>query len=215
MNKKKVFIFSVIIITTVVGLYFSINKKNYENRNTTELVLTPVSDWLLYTNTKYNYVLKYPKNIYIQPVFEEERLPVEESSSIEIFSPGSKDGGIRILTWELYTYKTVDKESLDYNKEHNRITSLDLKSFSEIMRQKEVDDKNPNFPNKTVSELKEIDFAGQKAYEVTVSGYPDSLGSEHFKRIYLNDGNDKKIILQYSLDGNLSKQIIDTFGFTK
>lgn len=220
MNERKIFIFSIIIVVSVVIFYLLTEKlkTNQVSSYSTSLksTVSPVSEWKTYINSKHEYALQYPKDVYIQPAQEMDPFSVEESASIEMGVRGDVPSvGVRIIVWELYPYKTVDKESLSYNIEHNRVTQLDLKSFSETLRQQEVDNKNLNFPNKTVSELEEINFAGQKAYAVTISNYMDGYGSDTFRRIYLIEGNDKKIIIQYSLNSDLSKQIVDTFRFTK
>ncbi len=215
MNERKTFIFSIIVVVSVVIFYFLTEKlkTNQVSNYSASLksTVSPVSEWKTYINSKHEYALQYPKDVYIQPIQEMDPFSVEESASIEMGVRGTGDVGIQITVRVPYTYKITDKESVEYN----RIAHLELKSFSETLRQQEVDNKNPNFPNKTVSELEEINFAGQKAYAVTISNYMDGYGSDTFRRIYLIEGNDKKIIIQYSLNSDLSKQIVDTFRFTK
>lgn len=214
MNKRNALVAGIVAVA-IVGIYFlseSMKSNQQPNGNASS---TPVSvsqsDWKTYTNTKYGYVLQYPQNVYVQPRLEEERLPAEESSSIEMgVSGGVPAVGIVITAWRSYTYKPLDKAATEFN----RIVSLDLKSFSETLRQQEVDNKNSNFPNKKVGPLEEINFSGQKAYAVTISGYMDGHGSDTFRRIYLDDGN-YKLVLQYSLKGDLSRQIINTFKFVR
>lgn len=214
MNKKNIFTIGIIVTAMIVSIYFLIEKKTSNQSSNNSASITPVSvsqsEWKTYTNIKYGYALQYPRSVYIQPKQEEERLPVEESFSIEMgVSGGVPLVGIVITAWKPYTYKPLDKVATEFN----RITSLDLKSFSETLRQQEADDKNSNFPNKKVGVLEEVNFAGQKAYAVTITGYMDGHGSDTFRRIYL-DGGSYKLILQFSLRGDLSTQIINTFKFS-
>lgn len=166
--------------------------------------------WKVYVNTKYGYTLQYPESVYLQVTQDMDPFSVEESASIEMGVRGTADVGIQITAWAPYTYQTTDKTALEYN----RIARLDLKSFSETLRQKEIDDKNPNFPEKRVSALEEISLAGHRAYSVIVSGYTDGRGSDTFKYIYINNGTNN-LVIQYSLKGDLSKEIINSFKFTK
>jgi len=214
MKSKAITIFVAIIIVVGSMALFARYRNTAslkEGVKSVETATTTVqAKWNVYINTKYGYTLQYPQSVYIQPKQEEERLPTEESASIEMGVRGTADVGIQIAAWIPYTYQTTDKIAL----EHNRIIHLDLKSFSEILRQKEADDKNSNFPKKKVGALEEINFAGQKAYAVTITGYMDGYGSDTFRRIYL-DGESYKLVLQFSLKGELSEQIIDTFKFIK
>lgn len=215
MKSKNVVIFIVIIVAIISAALFV----RYQNivlleqgfRSTGTATTTAQVKWKVYTNTKYGYTLQYPGIVYLQPKQEEERLPVEESSSIEMGVPGGVPlVGIVITAWAPYASQTTDKTALEYN----RITRLDLKSFAGALRQKFIDDKNSSFPNKNIGALEEINFAGHKAYTATVTGYMDGYGSDTFRYIYL-DGGDSKLVLQFSLKGDLSKQIIDTFKFIK
>ncbi len=214
--KSKIATIFIIMIVVIVSAslfvrYQSIALLEQGFKSTGTATTTTQTKWKVYTNTKYGYTLQYPGIVYFQPKQEEERLPVEESSSIEMGVPGGVPlVGIVITAWAPYTYQTTDKTALEYN----RITRLDLKSFAETLRQRFLDDKNSNFPNKKIEALEEITFAGNKAYATTVTGYMDGYGSDTFRYIYLDSGN-YKFVLQYSLKGDLSKQIIGTFKFAK
>ncbi len=196
-------------------------------------VYVHTANWKTYTNTKYGYTLSYPGDVSLQPLYEEERLPDTESVAI-IIGPGGTSGvRVGIYTWvtipvpDVYgdandvdnpNYQIqINRENVEDIIENNRIVKLDLRSFSEALRQRIVDDKSSNLPNKKVGGLEEITFAGQKAYEITVSGYSDGHGfstGDPFRYIYLDNGNNK-FGLQYSFKGDLSKQIIETFKFTQ
>lgn len=183
---------------------------------------TDTASWQTYTNTQYGYTLNYPEDVLLQPVAEEERLPVTESGSIVMGLGGTSGVRVGIYAWVSVPVgiNTVDNPNYEINKgtiENNQIIKLDLRSFSKALRQRVVDDKNSSLPNKNIGELEEIIFAGRTAYAVTVSGYSGGYGfstGDPFKYIYLDDGN-HKFVLQYSLKGGLSKQIIETFKFTQ
>ena len=160
--------------------------------------------WVAYINSEYHYLVKYPDNAVIQPAEEEERLPVEQSYNIEI---NMREGRAQIRAW----IKVPEKQNVEF-PEINRLAALDLKSFAQNLRDKE-DDHNPNFPNKKVGELQETTFVGYKAYAVSVTGYSDGAGGNSYRVVYF-DGKNTRFVITYSLNGDLSKRIIDTFQFT-
>lgn len=214
MKSKNILFLAIVIFFTLVVVYGFLRYRNIKLleqgfNSTGSATTTQQVRWNTYTNTKYGYTLLFPKGSLLGLVQEAEGVPVEESMMIEIGMPGGVPPvGVQITVWEPYTYQTTDKIAL----EHNRIARLDLKSFSETLRQKFVDDKNPNFPNKKIGDLEETTFAGHKAYAATVTGYTDSRSSDTFRYIYVENGT-YKLVVQYSLKGDLSKQIVDTFKF--
>lgn len=87
-----------------------------------------------------------------------------------------------------------------------------MKSFAEATRQKEIDNKNPNFPNKDVGELHELMFAGHKAFLCVVLGSMDGYGNDSGSYIFLeNDG--VKFSIYYPFNDKLSESILNTFEF--
>lgn len=205
MNKQNIIIICIVALIFFVGAYL-LMKQGKDNQAPEHV---SQSDWGAYENTKYGYALQYPKEFFAQQVSKTEGLLSEESFSVKVTAPGAVDTGIVVTVWTPYLSQTADKATL----EHNRIVNLDLKSFSETLRQKFIDDKNPNFPNKTMWELQPTDFAGGLAYIATVAGYIDGCGGDLCRYVFLSHNNNK-IVLQYSMEGDLSKQIISTFRFT-
>ncbi len=210
MKSKNILFFAAIILIALTVVYGFLRYRNLKLleqgfNSTGSATTTAQANWLTYTNTKYSYALQYQKNGIIQPLAEEERLPIEESGAVGISIPGLA-GGIEIIA--LVPYYGTSTPSNPFNES----VKGDLLTFAQVSRQKFVDDKNPNFPNKKIGDLEEITFAGHKAYAATVTGYTDSHGSDTFRYIYVENGN-YKFVIQYSLKGNLSKQIIDTFTF--
>ncbi len=161
----------------------------------------PQVTWSTYTNKAYNYTLQYADNMLLPPVAEEERLPVEQSADIQ-------GGGFEIKVWHTY----ASKQDLEF-PENNILAKLDLKSFAEALRKKE-DVYNQTVPDKKVSELEEIIFAGYKAYTVTVSP-KGNINDGSSSRVIYFDGKNNRFVVTYSLNGDLSKRVIDTFRFTK
>lgn len=202
--KLKLSLILLIVTSVLAGYYIETNSNPKIPTGTSQEI------WVDYINTKYGYALKHPKDVYVQRVSDMDLAIIEESPSVEMGERGTADVGIRITVWEPYAYQATDKAALEYN----RIARLDLKSFSQTLRNQFEDDKNQNFPNKKISELEEVTFGGHEAHAATVSGYTDGLTGDTFKYIYVNSGANNMVI-QYSLKGDLSKQIIDTFKFTK
>lgn len=211
MKSKSILILMVILTAASLISFMFIKNKNISilEQGYNPISATEQTKWNTYTNTKYGYTVSYPNIVQLQ-ANEENIISSPESQKIELNLRGISNVGIEITIWAPYTYQTTDKNALEYN----RITRLDLKSFSETLRQKFIDDRNDNFPNKKIGEIEEVIFAGRRAYTATVTGYTDGRGSDTFKYIYTNNGVNN-IVIQYSLQGDLSKKIIDTFTFTR
>ncbi len=128
-------------------------------------------------------------------MYEEERLPVEQSANVYIGTLG------------------INISEFKFNDARYPETSLDLKSFAEALRKKE-DIYNPTVPKKKVSELEEITFAGYKAYTITVSA-KGNINDGASSRVIYFDGKNNRFVITYSLNGDLSKRVIDTFRFTR
>lgn len=193
--KSKNYIYVVVAVIIVIAVCFAIKMKMPESQTDDNTPITATSTQAVkivsYTNTKYRYTFNYPEGVSVQKLYEEDMATDTETSSIEIFKGGTSDVGLKINVYE--------------NK-------LDLKNFAEIDRQKFIDDKNNNFPNKNISTLEEITFAGKKAYSANVTGYTDGYGSNSYRLIYVSNGLNN-FIIQYSLTKVTSTNIIDTLRF--
>lgn len=166
-----------------------------------------VAQWETYKNTSNHYKIKYPQDGGVQQVEEEERGFLEESMRIIVHGPDSATVGI--TAWNLPRFRAIDESDAEFI----RTLSLDIKSFAEIARQKEIGDKNPNFPNKKVGELQEIEFANQKAFLYTVTGSMDGYGHSDDNYLFL-ENNHIKYAIYYSADYRVatsSRSIVDTF----
>ena len=216
MKRNKIYILLFVAVFLVVGCVFNYVRNIHKSQiastvstGTPQPTIThatttqPEISWVTYANTEYGYSIKHPDDAVIQPVAEEERLPIERSGYIEM---GGDNISIRIGVWQI----EPKKQNTEF-PQNDMLAALDLKSFAETLRKKE-DDHNPEFPNKKVGELEETRFAGYKAYAVSVTGYTTYDG-EH--RIIYFDGKTNRFVITYSLNGDLSERIIDTFQLTR
>ncbi|MEK7604597.1 MAG: hypothetical protein AAB442_02275 [Patescibacteria group bacterium] len=175
----------------------------YQSKKIVETPAAQTAGWETYTNTEFHYTFTHPKSVEVWPSAEEERLPVAESGWIETRSALINVKGATSLVTDEDVFISV---SVVLNSPH------DLKTFAESEYQKQVGDKNPNFPQRHVGSLDEILFAEHIAYTTTITNYPDGHGSDTFRLIYVNNGG-TNFVIQYPLIGTIAKQIVDTFKF--
>lgn len=211
------FIATLIVVGTVSSLVWQ--KNNIKNNVPLNVGILPVNSattssddigtWKTYDNTAFYYNLKYPQNSIIAPIQEMETPTTTESSAIEIFTPGSSITGIRIIVWRKYL------GNQNYEREaHNHLISLDLESFAKKLRQNDINDKNPNFLNKKISEVQTLEFAGERAYSFLITGSMDGYGHSSYYRVF-TEHNGVKFEIQYPKDEPTSEQVIKTFNFVK
>lgn len=206
---QQTYILTVLLFICVGGiaLYmysFLHGSKSVENLTTITATTSVAGDaiiWQKYNNTTYHYSLNYPSSSRVQPIQEMETATATESSAIEISVPG-----VQIIIWR--KYNGLEPQTI----ERNRIISLDLKSFSDILHQKEVADKNPNFPNKKVEDITETTFAGEKAYTYLVTGSANGYGDNNYHLFTEHEGIKFEII--YPFDNKISERMLESFRFT-
>lgn len=200
---------------SIIELLPSANE--HSSATTTVVVSSDESGWKTYENTKYGYTFIYPPEAVVQKVAEMERANMEESNDIDIFIPGDTTL-VRIVAWIPYvtTPQTIKKE-------HNDIIALPLSSFAEILRQWQIEDKNPNI-KKEVGSLEKITFKGKVAYRFTLTGsftygpWPSGGGYTLPGGSYdyiIFEHNNIKFVMNYPLENNLSQKLLRSFEFTK
>lgn len=139
-------------IVVVIGGYLLLYISNTRTKET--------SAWTTYENTAYHYKIKYPPTWDVGQALEEDREIVERSRMIEIFSnsPSVGNGYVGITTWDPSEFDGLDQASIEFHKS----LLVDLQSFAETARQKEINDKSHVLPDKKVGELQEAVFASKK-----------------------------------------------------
>lgn len=208
MGNNNIFTIGIAIIAIVATVGFFVWTKTNNQSSSVNPMSISQSGWKVYENTAYHYSMKYPQSWNLGQVQEEERGGVEVSREMIVFLPGGK-GVVGVTTWDPSVFKITDQASAEL---HKTIT-VDLRLFAEAARQKELSDKNPNFPNKEVSDLQETLFADQKTFSYAVTNSTDSYGSSNDRYLFL-EKNSIKYEVYYSLDFNLPQEIADTFEFT-
>lgn len=207
MKKQNIIVFGVIVV--IFSAYFLLNRdvdlQSMKNSSLTEPSLTLSLEWKTYENMVYHFKVKYPQNGLAQKVSETDPTPDEESADIEITIPGGR---------QHFHIKTYDPKRELVGVEETRATMTDIKSFAETARQKEISDKNQNFPNKKVGKLKETVFVNEKAFSYIITGSSDGYGNDDSNYIFFEH---RGIIfaVSYPTNDQLSQVIADTLEFTE
>lgn len=195
-----------IIIAVIVAGYFI-----YINLISPKQIDTSVNDTklLTYTNTKYGYTLNYPENALLQKTYEMESGPDSESRAIQI------GGGNTYIDIEYSPMNPTISEAVNgtADKEYERRSKLDLKSYVNEIRNNMINKDDINFSNVSVSDLKEITIDGRSAYYIDVEEN-QKLGNDYKRLIFVENGKDR-FEIKYSVDYTDSQKIIDSFRFVK
>lgn len=214
MKRKNIFTIGTMVAAIVVSVYFLIEKRTSNQSPNNSASATPVSvspiEWKVYENTAYHYSIKYPQTWFVGQVQEEERGAVENSVEVEITPNLSGEKGyVRIVARNPFQITATDQASVKYRQS----ISVDLKSFAEAARQKEIADKGHVLPSKRVGELQELVFANQKAFSYVVTGSYDKYGGDRAQYMFL-ENKGVKFMVYYSLGTSLSLEVAKTFKFT-
>ena len=188
---KKILSILIILVILFIGVYYYYTKNNQAdtltNNATTQNVVKNS-----YTNKKYKYSLSYSSDFKITTTEEEERLSADESSSILLSS--EKNNSHLII------------------KSKDTTLGFDLINYANSSRNKEISDKNSNFPNKTVSPISEVEVNKIKSFTYSVDNYTDSFGHNGYKVTFIQNGN---IVLEIKSDTNnsITDEIIKSIKF--
>lgn len=190
-------------IVVVIGGYLLLHISDIKTKET--------SLWTTYENTAYHYSIKYPQIWNVRQTLEEDRETVERSRMIELSSnsPSVGNGYVGITAWDPSKFDGLDQASVEFHKS----LLVNLQSFAETARQKEIKDKSHILPDKKVGELQEVVFASKKAFSYTVTGSFDKYGGDGAKYIFVENKGIKFMIF-YSLSARPPKEIASTFEFT-
>ena len=205
MKKQNIVILGVIV--AVISMYFLLNRgeglQSLKNPPLIEHPLASQSEWKTYENTAYHFTVKYPQTGFVRKASEADPTHDEKSTGIEIYTPD----GHRV------SIKTFDPNR-GLGSEKEQIITSGVKFFAETAHQKEISDKNQNFPNKKVGGLKEIIFVNKKAFSYVVVGSSDGYGSDDNNYIFLEHG-DIIFTISYPTNDKLPQTIAETFEFTE
>lgn len=199
----------------------------YENENSGSSFLQSqgTDNWNIFKNIKYHYLIMYPSSVVIG-TNNDYATKLNEEKSIYFFIPGKTIlSGIDveiIEPWEekYYETRTLDSEK-KFFKENKKIISLDLKSYAEYIRNQQVNEKNPYENQKIIGELREISFAGTKAYRFIMTKGFKSLSIEYalpsgvFTYLITENPVGQKMIIHYLSGNEISEKMIQSFQFFK
>ncbi len=159
------------------------------------------TSWSMYNNTTYNYLFRYPAAAKVQTI----QLETQPKNTIttEVAGPESNDY-ITFTTW-------IKQPNGDG---YGRLATLPIETFAQAMRMKEINTVDQSYPNKKVSNVEELFFAGYRGLAMTVTNSTDGHGSSNIRYIFLDTAT-YKMVIQYSLNGQNAGTIGKTFRFTK
>ena len=159
--------------------------------------------WQTYENIEYGYLLRHPA----------EMSPVADAPGVLASVGDLHIGSWFISTWRAYTFEVDDPASLEIN----RLSTLDSKSFSEVIHEYQVAARTENDARRSVGKLREITFAGETAYTFTLAdGFSSpfveySLRGVHTYILFERGGT--KYLLHYPTGDNVASKISKSFEF--
>lgn len=181
-------------------------------------ILTRVdtSTWKTYTNISYEYQVTHPADMPASYIASYKDIPVEQSYFMRM---GNQNDGSVEFTVTAYDYRD-ERSALDYDN----LQKLPLQQLAETMRQKQIADKNIYTPDKQTGDLKEITFAGQKAYSFTQSrgfngingaySFSARQGNPIYNFIFFENKKGVKLMISYPLGDAIAEKIKDSFQLT-
>ncbi|MHB1316538.1 MAG: hypothetical protein ACYCZW_01640 [Minisyncoccota bacterium] len=170
---------------------------------------TPVTQW---ENTKYHYSISVPVGTSIDSI--EHRVNPEEQPELEF---RTKDGYVLITIFDFSFLKNLSPENRVTYEKAKKISEYDLKSFAAHDRNIFVNDVNPYIKNIKISELKEVQFDGKKAFEFTIdktydNGTENNLVEVPHAHIITETPQGYKMIINYKLN-TISRQMVESIKF--
>lgn len=170
---------------------------------------TPVSEWETFENTEYGYSVSVPQATFIDGIAMSSPDPHIESELYFKSEEGFFD--ITVKTLSLKMELDIGKELFEKQK---KLLALDLKLYAQAVRDHEANDPNPYILNRKVGELKEIQFAGTKAYEFILERSFANLTEAPRIFIVAENFQGQKIIIRHTIN-NTSEKMVQTIKFTK
>lgn len=171
----------------------------------------PTANWKTYTNSKYEYSLKYPDSLVVK-TGGYGLTSVDEESRIIVGDKEIKDYYEGRLTVRAQNQTTCQNDVQEL-----KLLKGDLKSFAEWRWKLNKEDKNSNTSNKTVGELTETTIDGQKAYQFTINrSWVDDCGGESMDKdglVVFVENKGVFFTIRTPLGSKLYQQILSTFKF--
>ncbi len=178
-------------------------------------------NWKVYTNIGHGYHVSYPEEAMVAPVAEMESKTIDQSDDVVISKPGRS--GTR-LTVTAYVPLAPNAPSL-LLEERKSLIALPLQQFAEEIRKIQFNDTNASVQGKQTGELKEITFAGQKAYAFTLTKSFKEWSRENlghiipegfvFNFIFVENKSGEKLMISYPMNDPSSEQMRNSFEFIK
>jgi hypothetical protein len=175
--------------------------------------------WETFENTEYHYTVFLPSETsisFLAGTYTFDDLDPRGLYGADIvFRAGEGSFAIKVdVIWEGEEIKAVDEESKRQLAEHRKLIDLDLKSYSESIRN--------SLEDRKVGGLEEIQFANQTAYKFVLDGsdylmfnYNDEV-DPNISQAYIITENlqGQKIIINYLIN-DASEKMVQSITFTK
>lgn len=209
-------LYILILILVTVAVFFIWKQTHTSDTKIDSGTNTQIEKWLGYENAAYRYKLSYPDTALISNTQEMNVNTVEESNDIQIFIPGSTTSvSIFAFTKDQPLYSILAPDQTGVTPKSS------LKDITEKVHQNQIDDKNPYIKDKKIGDIKEVTFAGEKAYSFTLlGGFATNLtgmgyvlpGTHNY--IFV-EKNNTKFVIHYPIGDKVSEKIIESFEFNK
>lgn len=216
MRKAILYIGLTILAVLAVFLVWKYGASDKQTNNDSTSIDTQIENWKAYENTVYQYKFSYPNNALIANTQEMNPYPVSQSNDIQVFIPG------KITFVSIFAFsKGQSTASISVPGEFV-IDNLSIEELAKKIHQNQIDDKNPNMRDKRVGELREVNFAGEKAYSFTLTkGFSTGSVNGIYMGYTLSDThnyiftekNGIKFVIHYPLEDKTTKEIMGSFKF--
>ncbi|MEK7501021.1 MAG: hypothetical protein AAB642_02765 [Patescibacteria group bacterium] len=170
--------------------------------------------WKTYRNEKYGYSFMYPP----ESVVDINGIPIPggalSQTDLPIYVSNPEEPGVALFNLEF------DGPSfLSGSRFHSEYTKLSLEGFAKKIWQANKDSKNPNFPNKKISDITRTKVAGKNAYQFTLDSVFDIEGNGYIldiphKYLFIENAG-HKFMISIPLDEFDSEKILNTLRFIK
>lgn len=197
---------AIIVVLVAIGGYFAWSKKpnqHIENKSLLTEVSSPTADWKTYTNTKYGYEIKYPKDFTLSyPAGSPCSGPIEECGDLEILNTDIEYYpviGILVDPASPKTDKITLKEYMDHYMVHYEFIEAKYETIGGEPAYSETE----KITNPDANELTKQTVVSYKNnfYQISYTEHYGSIGSVYSLKDWENV--------------NLFNQMLSTFKFTQ
>lgn len=169
MRQKAILIFLMIVIIVIIGIVYYIAQKEQSRvrygektpiDGSSEFQHADISNWQTFTNTKYAYEIKYPKDFFIGCGERTDDVP-EECVEVFVYNQNDPYMNLSISVRDPKAFDTLTVEQI-------KTMNLSLHEYAEKIWR--INKSNESKDQEAVSDFVETSLAGQKVYRFSVAG---------------------------------------------